>query len=246
MAAATFRFYAELTDFVGSRELRYEFSGAPSVKDAIEALGVPHAEVDLILIDGVSVDFGAPLRDGARVAVYPVFEAFDVEGLSRVRPQPLRDTRFVLDGHLGRLAAYLRMLGFDALWERQPRDEDLALVSSAERRILLTRDVGLLKRNQVTHGLWVRSRLPREQLAAVVDRLHLAGTARPFTRCLKCNGMLEPVARQAVAVPPGVAERHTEFSRCPGCGRVYWPGTHRARMQRLVDEVLKPPRSPPA
>lgn len=150
--------------------------------------------------------------------MYPVFESLDISPVSRVRPEPLRRPRFVLDGHLGRLAAYLRLLGFDAFYERNLPDEVLARISSKERRILLTRDRGLLKRSQVTHGYLVRETEPRRQLAEVLDRFDLWRAARPFSRCLRCNGELVAAAKEEVAdrLPPKVRGRCREFSRCRG------------------------------
>ena len=166
MPVATFRFYAELNDFL-PREYRYtafeyRFLDVATVKDRVDSFGVPHTEVDLILVNGQSEDFSYQIRDGDRISVYPVFEALDISGLTRLRPEPLRDPRFVLDVHLGRLAAYLRMLGFDALYHNNWTDERLAEISHLEHRILLTRDVGLLKRGSVIHGYYVReNRRPR-------------------------------------------------------------------------------------
>src|SRR5262249_11501077 len=151
-----FRFYAELNDFLPPdlrfREFPHSFPEGATVKDRIESLGPPHPEVDLILVNGESVDFSRRLRDGDRVSVYPVFEACASAGLNRLRPEPLRDPRFVLDTHLGKLAGRLRMVGFDTLYRNCYTDEQLARISRDERRILLTRDVGLLKRSAVTHG----------------------------------------------------------------------------------------------
>jgi uncharacterized protein with PIN domain len=237
---ALFRFYAELNDFLPpSRRgvaFAHEFRGGPSVKDVIESLGVPHTEVDLVLADGESVDFGWIVRDGARVSVYPVFESLDIAPLARVRPAPLREARFVLDVHLGRLARYLRMLGFDAAWRRDADDAELARIAAAEHRILLTRDSGLLKRRIVTHGYRVRAIDPRRQLAEVVRRLDLDRAIAPFQRCLCCNDRLDPVRMEDVAgeLPPRVRERHVELRRCPSCRRVYWAGSHHARMERLI------------
>lgn len=245
MHRATFRFYAELNDLLprGRRGVAFEhaFQGHPAVKDVIEALGVPHGEVDLILADGESVDFSWRLHDRARVSVYPVFEALDVGPLARVRPTPLREVRFVLDGHLGRLARHLRMLGFDTRWRRDAPDPELAATAAAERRILLTRDRGLLMRRAVTHGLWVRATEPRRQLAEIVGRLDLARAIAPFSRCLRCNAPLEPVAKAEVLerLPPAVREHQDTFHRCPSCARVYWAGSHRRRMERLVAELLE-------
>src|SRR5271157_1471134 len=160
MKQASLRFYAELNDFLPperrATDIPCPFHVSPAVRDLIESLGVPHTEVDLILANGESVDFDYPVRDGDRISVYPVFESLDIAPLARVRPEPLRHPRFVVDVHLGRLAASLRMLGFDALYRNDASDEELARTSSEQERILLTRDRGLLKRSAVTRGYYVR------------------------------------------------------------------------------------------
>jgi len=248
MKHATFRFYEELNDHLPperrKRDFAHAFSGAPAVKDVIEALGVPHTEVELILVNGESVDFTRPLADGDRVSVYPVFEGVDVTPLLRVRERPLRQTRFVLDGHLGRLATSLRMLGFDTAWLNDAHDAELARVSSEEHRILLTRDRGLLKRSIVTHGYWVRETRPRLQVAEVVRRFDLFGRVAPFSRCLRCNTPLAEVAKEAVLdrLPPRVRESRDRFKSCPGCGGLFWEGTHHQHMRRFIDELLKAER----
>jgi hypothetical protein len=240
MSECEFRFYEELNDYlpaaVRKRAFRRPLAGTPSVKDAIEALGVPHTEIDLILVDGRSVRFTHQLRGGERVAVYPEFERLDITPIHRLRPRPLREPRFVADVHLGTLARYLRMLGFDTRYRNDLDDAALARLTSRERRILLTRDVGLLKRKAVVRGHWLRSRDPERQLDEVVDVLHLVRLLRPFTRCMSCNGRLSSVPRADVAglVPPRVYRRYRAFTRCDDCGRVFWRGTHFARLQRLV------------
>lgn len=247
MPEATFRFYEELNDFLPrerrKRSFVHVFDGTPSIKDQIEAQGVPHTEVDLILVDGEPVGFEHKLRGGERVAVYPVFESLDIAPVTRVRPEPLRDPRFVLDVHLGALARRLRMLGFDALWPGDVPDEEIARISAAGPRIVLTRDRGLLKRSVVTHGYCVREKDPDTQIAEVVRRFDLARLARPFTRCMACNGELVPAAPHEIAneVPPGVAARHDRFARCTACARVFWPGSHYERMRALVRQVVGTP-----
>ncbi len=244
MKQASLRFYAELNDFLAPdrrmKDIPCPFHVSPAVRDLIESLGVPHTEVDLILANSESVGFDYVVGDGDRISVYPVFESLDIGPLARVRPEPLRHLRFVADVHLGRLAAYLRMLGFDTIYRNDAPDEDLARISTEQQRILLTRDRGLLKRGAVTRGYSVRQTLPREQLAEVVERFELARLAAPFTRCLACNAPLERAAREAVAdrLPPGVLSRHEEFLECPACRRAYWKGTHYERMCRLVERML--------
>ena len=241
MPEARFRFYAELNDFLAPERRFAEFADPfldiSTVKDRIESLGVPHTEVDLILANGQSVDFSYRVQDGDRISVYPVFEAFDIAGLTRLRPEPLREPRFVLDTHLGRLAAYLRMMGFDTVYANRCDDGRLAQISRDERRILLTRDVGLLKRSAVTHGSFIRETSPRSQFLEVVRRFHLARLAQPFSRCLRCNAPLETASAGEVRgqVPPRAAALHCEFRRCPGCARVFWKGGHYRRMQELLE-----------
>ncbi len=245
MSSAQFRFYAELNDFLPTDRRQvtfvYTFDGRPSVKDTIEALGVPHTEVDLILANGVSVDFSYHLRDGDRISVYPVFESIDISPILRVRPQPLREARFVLDTHLGRLAGYLRMLGFDTLYRNDFKDEELARLSSRDRRILLTRDRGLLKRGEVTHGYCVRETHPRGQLVEVLQRFDLAGSVEPFKRCLRCNGLLAPVRKKDIvdSLPEKTQQYYDKYRRCQACGRIYWRGSHYQHMQRFIEQVLE-------
>lgn len=238
-----FRFYAELNDFL-LRPQRFAtverlVGGEASVKDLIEAAGVPHTEVDLVIVNGESVDFTYRVRDGDRIAVYPVFESLDIGPIAMVRRAPLREPRFFADAHLGRLARYLRLLGFDTAYERDCDDAHLARTAAAEARIVLTRDSGLLKRNVVTHGLFLRATQPRAQLLEVVSRLQLVSRINPFTRCLVCNGVLTAVPKDEVAakVPEHAWHSHEQFMHCSQCARVYWAGTHHERLRRLVEDI---------
>jgi len=253
MKQALFRFYAELNDFLPQarrgKAFVHRFWGNPNVKDVIESLGVPHGEVDLVLADGASVDFLWTLHDGARVSVYPVFESLDITPVLRLRPAPLRVTRFVLDAHLGRLASYLRMLGFDTWWRNDFQDEELAWISQQQERILLTRDVGLLKRSAVSHGYWVRHTRAREQVVEVLKRFDLMRAVAAFQRCLCCNSLLEPVSGASVRdrLPAKVRELHSEFRACPDCGRLYWKGSHYRHMSQFIAALTaKTPLPPPS
>jgi uncharacterized protein len=240
---AEFRFYEELNDFLPEaqrkRSFEWRFRGTPSVKDTIEAIGVPHTEVDLILVNGRSVGFDEKLSGGERIAVYPVFERLDISPVIRLRPAPLRVTRFVVDVHLGTLARHLRLLGFDTLWRNDLDDETIITSAKAERRIILTRDKGILKDGRVTHGYWLRAVDPTVQLEEVVRALQLGGQFEPYTRCLECNGELHPVTRREAArqVPLQVLLVYRDFNGCAGCGRVYWAGSHRARLDRVVERA---------
>ena len=245
MKHAQIRFYAELNDFLQpdlrGRSIEYPFHVSPGVRDVIESYGVPHTEVDLVLINGASVGFEHRITSGDRISVYPVFESIDIQPLLKVRPEPLRVTRFLLDTHLGRLAAYLRMAGFDTRYDNHADDDTLASEAAGERRILLTRDRGLLKRRAVTHGYCVRQTTPRLQLAEVLARFDLRASVRPFTRCLVCNGELRMAGRSEVAdrAPEKILRLFDRFAVCDGCNKVYWPGSRFQRMQRLLDECVR-------
>ena len=240
MAVASFRFYEELNDFVAPQRRRCDFdlrcADAASVKNAIESVGVPHTEVELILANGRSVDFSYRVRDGDRISVYPMFEAFDIEPLLRVRPQPLRQPRFIADAQLGGLARLLRMLGFDTLYDNHAADAGIRRQAAEEGRTILTRDRQLLICRDVTHGCYVHALKPPGQMSELVERLQLAGLARPFTRCLCCNTLLEPVDKAAVLdrLPPAVAQGLQLFKQCPTCRRIYWAGDHYRRMRETV------------
>lgn len=244
MNTTTFRFYAELNDFL-QPDWKYasftiSFPTGQTVKHLIESCGVPHTEVDLILVNGVSVNFSYPLNNNDRVSVYPVFETIDISEVTILRPSPLRETKFVLDCHLGRLAVYLRLLGFDVLYRNNFSDEELADVSEKDKRICLTRDRGLLKRNQIEHGYLIRTLHSREQIVEVMKRFQLRNQIKPFTRCTRCNGFLQPVEKEDISkqLLPGTREHFQEFSRCVDCGGIYWRGAHYERLQKIVDFVI--------
>jgi uncharacterized protein with PIN domain len=245
MPVATFRFYAELNDFLPEERRHLEFAcnfdGHETVKHLVEALGVPHTEIDLILVEGETVDFAYQVQNGDRISIYPMFERLDIAPVTRVRPTPLRDPRFVLDTHLGKLAAYLRLLGFDSLYRNDFDDSELAQISSDEKRILLTRDRGLLKRNQVTHGYCVRAKDPQEQIVEILRRFDLVGLAQPFSRCAHCNGLLQPVEKSVVyhRLEPKTKLYYHDFRICGECDQVYWKGSHFERMEGFIQRVLK-------
>ncbi len=235
-----FRFYAELNDFLPPdqrfTDIHYRFRGSPAVKDAIEALGIPHPEVDLILANGDSVGFGHHLAPGDRIAVYPVFEGIDISPIVRLRERPLRRPTFVADGHLGKLARRLRLLGFDVVYRNEFDDLEIVRCSVREHRIILTRDRGLLKHGAVTHGYCVRSTHPAEQVQEVLRRFDLLGLVRPFSRCIACNGRVREVEKKEVLseLQPLTRRYYERFYRCDACGRIYWEGSHFERMRDLV------------
>ncbi len=241
------RFYEELNDFLPDDQRKTDFNlelkKSRSVKDLIESIGVPHTEIDLIIVNGESVDFNYLVQDGDRISVYPVFESLDISplksSLSHCQPKPLRNPRFVLDVHLGRLAAYLRMLGFDTLYRNDYDDPTLADISADEHRILLTCDRRLLMRKQITHGYFVRARQPHQQILEVLSRFDLYNNQRPFTRCMHCNGKTRAVTKQEIEsqLLPKTKKYYNEFFQCKTCNKIYWKGSHYLKMQDMINKI---------
>ena len=238
---ATVRFYGDLAEVAWDAD-RHGLAQVPidrprSVKDAIESCGVPHTEIDLVLVNGTSVAFTHLVSAGDRIAVYPMFVDLDVPSL--VRPEPLPAVRFVLDVHLGRLARRLRLLGFDTAYRNDAGDAELAAQSAGERRWLLTRDRGLLMRGAVTHGYLVRSDDARLQVAEVMRRFQLSGQIAALTRCAHCNGLLAPVPKADIEhlLQAGTRRDHDTFAQCSSCGQLYWEGSHAPELQAFAEEA---------
>lgn len=237
----TIRIYEELNDFLSrypkKKPFEYSFLGNPSVKDIIESIGIPHSEVDLILVNGQSVSFNHHPAQNDHISVYPVFESIDISSVTLLRPEPLREPAFIADVHLGRLARYLRMLGMDTLYRNNLEDEEIISLAAGDQRIILTRDVAMLKNGRVTHGYCVRSSDPYRQLTEVIQRFDLKKSFRPFHRCTQCNEVIQKVEKSEVnaQLKPRTRKYYDEFFRCTGCGKIYWKGSHFWRMQKLVE-----------
>ncbi len=239
----TLRFYEELNDFLPSnkRKKRFEhiFIDRTSVKDMIESLGVPHTEVDLILVNGNSVDFSYLVNDGDDISVYPMFESLDITNLQHLRAKPLRKPKFILDVHLGTLAKYMRMLGFDTLYRNNYKDEEIVDISLKEKRTILTRDRGILKRSKVTHGYWIRSSKTDEQIIEVIKRFDLKEEIKELSRCLLCNSLLRKISKEKVIdrLPQKVKEYQSEFYYCKNCDKIFWKGSHYTKMKGIIERV---------
>jgi len=239
------RFYEELNDLLPKekRKIRFEhnFRGHPSVKDVIESQGVPHGEVDMILANGKSVGFNYILNDDDDISVYPVFESIDIKNVQHLREKPLRNPKFILDVHLGTLARYLRMLGFDTLYQNNYNDEEIINISLTESRAILTKDKGILKQNQVNRGYFIRNINPEKQLEEVIVRFDLNNSINEFTRCLECNTLLEQIEKEKRIhrIPSKVEKYQTEFYICKKCNKIYWPGSHYQKMKKLINKIVK-------
>jgi uncharacterized protein with PIN domain len=245
MLVVTLRFFGSLNDFLPARQREQEISTQllehDAVKHPIETLGVPHPEVEAILVNGRPVDFACRLQDGDHVEVYPQELAPGLAGTLPLRPPLALPPHFVADTHLGRLAAYLRMLGFDTLYRNDYDDHQLAAIAEEENRVLLTRDRGLLKHKRVVYGYCLRPVEPQEQVVAVLRRYQLAPYVQPWRRCTHCNGRLNPVAKQAVydLLEPKTRLYYDDFQQCDTCSRVYWQGSHFDRMAAFVASILQ-------
>jgi len=209
-----------------------------SVKDVIESCGVPHPEVDLILVDGQPVDFQYGIANAADIQLYPVttpFTSFDEKRL-----QVAHCTSFVVDGHLGTLTRDLRLLGFDVAYDPRAEDRQLLDIMESENRALLTRDRRLLMHAVVKTGYCPRSQKPDEQTVEVIQRFDLLDAIAPYTRCIRCNAPLLKVSKTEIVerLEPLTKIYYEQFQRCTGCGQIYWAGSHFSKLQKRLEQIL--------
>jgi uncharacterized protein len=242
---AAFRFYAELNDFLKNewkqKCFEYSFSVPVTVGEIIESIGVPLSEIDLILINGESAGFDFKIKGDEMISVYPVFETFDISPLSRLGREPLRNSRFILDAHLGKLAKYLRMFGFDTLYENDFTDRQIIETAGKEHRIILTRDKDLLCSKDVVHGYFVRSIYVREQLSEVLEKFDLYSQVTPFSRCLICNGLLEKTSKSEIEdrIDSNILGYFNDFFKCDKCDKIYWEGSHYESMRGFIHDYMQ-------
>lgn len=245
MPQASFRFYGNLNDFLPvlqrQKAIFYPLNGPVAVKHPIEALGVPHTEVEHILANGISVGFSYLVQPEDQISVYPTFHEIGVDPLYPLRPSLPAPPRFILDNHLGQLATYLRLLGFDAQYHNHYQDEELAQLSHEEERVLLTRDRRLLMRKIIVYGYWLRAKNPRQQLIEIIDRYELREYIRPWHRCLRCNGRLQPVPKEAILerLEPKTKKYYHEFHMCQVCQQIYWKGSHYKPLRQFVEDITQ-------
>jgi uncharacterized protein with PIN domain len=233
VSTSYFLFFGRLKDFLPrdqrDRVIAVDFRERQSIKHLAESLGVPHPEIGPVQVNGQERALSSITQDGDQVEVHPVPNGCPVE------------PRFLLDNHLGRLTAYLRMLGFDCLYRNDYDDEKLAETAQREDRILLSRDRRLLMRKAVTYGHCLRSLDSLQQLTEVIQRFALKSRIAPFHRCLRCNHLLEPVAKEAVLdrLEPLTKLYFDEFQICPACKQIYWKGSHYEKMRELIEQTTK-------
>jgi uncharacterized protein with PIN domain len=234
-------FHGDLYAFLGSKAgdsvIERHFAEKTSIKDIIESCGVPHPEVDLILVDEQAVSFNHTLVNDAKVEVFSV----ENRGTNRTgkRLQTVGIARFVVDGHLGGLTRNLRLLGFDVAYRQNADDRQLLEMMARENRALLTRDRRLLMHGIVQHGYWPRSQNADEQTIEVVRRFDLSELIAPFTRCLRCNALLEAASKADIIdkLEPLTKIYYHQFRRCPDCKQIYWSGSHFPKLQKRIEEI---------
>ena len=241
----SFRVYAELNDFLApglrNKSFTHALKTPITVREAIESLGIPLAEVDLILINSEPAALNHSLHEKDYVSVYPVFESFDISEISKIRRRPLRESRFILDAHLGKLAKYLRMLGFDTLYQNDFGDREIIDIARKENRIILTRDKLLLRSKLVDHGYYVRETEKHAQLIEIVKKFDLYNQFRSFTRCMTCNAILVKKDKREIEdkIDADTARIFKEFFYCSFCDKVFWKGSHFERMEKLIISLLR-------
>lgn len=240
MNTATLHFHGELASLAGSGRVDFPTTRRASVKDAVESLGVPHTEVYGLAVNGQPAGFGHIPAGGESIDIFPAAPPVDVTIAHLERPA-LAQVRFIADANVGRLATYLRLLGFDTLYDRHFQDADVARLAACQARILLTRDRGVLRRKIVAWGRLVRANDPMEQARDVARFFGLARKAQAFKRCLRCNGMLESAPKADVLhlLEPRTRKYYEEFARCPGCGKVYWAGSHHGKIEDMFKRIIR-------
>ena len=239
------RFYEELNDFLpqNKRKLKYEiqFSGKQTVKNIIQSQNIPHTEVDLIIVNGESVNFDYLVKNNDHISVYPEFEALDISPIYKLRKKPLRITKFVLDVHLGKLTKYLRLMGFDAKYENNFSDKEIVEIAIKEKRIILTCDTGILKRALVERGYKVRNKTPKNQLTEIFKRFDLYDNIKLLKRCSKCNGVVTKIKKKEVETQllPQIINRYDDFYQCKNCRQIYWKGDHYINFKKLLSGIME-------
>ena len=235
------RVYGDLDFFLPSRSragrVKRHLSEKTSVKDVFESSGIPHPEVDLILVNGKAVDFAYTVTSDAEIELYP--PGIQSSHFREKRLQAYTITKFVADGHLGKLVRDLRLLGIDVAYNRAAEDRQLVAISSRDNRAVLTRDRCLLMHAAVQHGYYLRSQNPLEQTIEVLRRFDLSSMLSPFSRCLRCNALLEPTEKEKIIsqLEPLTKIYYDEFRRCTGCAQVYWSGSHFTKLQKRLEQI---------
>ena len=240
---ATISFFGSLNDFLPQNRKNSHhwvaFEDGRGVKDLVESLGVPHSEIDVLIVNGTSVNFGFRLNGKSHIEVYPCFTAPQKDSLLHLQPPVPENPSFILDVHLGKLTHLLRMMGFDSLYRNNFRDKEIVEIAHDQNRIILTRDKGILKYRLVSSGYWVRSTDTNIQIKEVTSRFSLCSRKKPFTICMECNGKLKPVQKQEIEslLEENTVKYFTKFAKCSNCGKIYWEGSHYLMLRDRIGNI---------
>ena len=227
--------------FRGLEKIHHPLNRDASIKDVIESFRVPHTEIRQLKVNGREVSFTYKVQDGDQIDVHPLRPPFDVFHPTLLRPVPLDNYRFIVDVNVARLAIFLRMLGFDTVYHNRLTDPNIAEIAQQQKRILLSKDRNLLKRKKIEFGYLVRKTKPLQQLFEVVRLFDIKEQdILPFSRCMKCNGLLHPVSKAKILsrLEPLTKKYYNTFHLCGKCDQIYWPGTHREKMEKIVKEIV--------
>ncbi len=254
MISVKFKFYGNLNDHLPLRKRVGSYSAdvtpRSSVKDAIQSQHIPWVEIDFLKVNGNAVPLTILLHENDEIEVWP--KDYLPIGDLPIGDSPISDSlilpytnpiSFLLDVHLGKLAGYMRLCGFDtAYFNYDIGDSELVKQAAEENRVLLSCDRFLMMRKQLIWGYVVRNRDPKKQLVEVLEYFDLNDKTDPFRRCMSCNGELikadESIIEQKA--PPKVLKRFKDhlflYRECILCKKLFWPGDHYVKMLHLLDE----------
>lgn len=237
---ATLQINGSLRDFIdsgkpGKTSVHVAFEMNPSAKDIIESQGIPHTAVFGLMVNGNSKTLDYNVKNGDKIKPLP-FEMVSADELDEIQISP---SRFMTDIHLGKLSKKMRLLGLDTLMADKSDDQEIISLSNAEQRMILTRDIGLLRNGKTMYGYWIRNTEPEKQAEELFERFELSDHINPFSRCMECNSTLQevPLSEVKKQVPPKVQEWKSDFYRCSGCGKVYWKGSHYQKLKERVEKL---------
>jgi len=244
MYRVSLHFYNELNKFLPQEkrdnDFEFQFTSRRSVKDLIESFGIPHTEIDVIFVNDTSVDFSYILNDGDNIKVYPASETLNLKPVKHLKPQ-FETIKFLVDIHLAKLARYLRLLGLDAICEKNLTPEILIEKALDENRIIVTRSRNLLRTKEITLGVLIKEDIPEKQLEEIFHRYDFSPHCKPFTRCMECNTILQLIEKEKIVdrLPPKVKVAYQSFTICTNCDKIYWQGTHIEKLNELIGKIIK-------
>ena len=246
MTTVSFIFHGYLKQLL-KKELRnastflHYFDRRASIKDVIESLGIPHPVIESLIVNGQEVGFDYILLDNDTVEVSPLTPPVNPFIPTVLRPEALEKISFTVDVNAGKLALFLRMLGFDTVYENNTINDRLVEIAQSENRILLTRDATLLKRKIIMHGYLLREQDPKRQLVEIVRLYDLCSRIKPLTRCIPCNGLLVPTSKEVILerLEPLTRKYYHSFHICEECRKIYWPGSHQEKINRFIENILE-------